>query len=212
MKTPSRTKNEAVGLNRRTFLERCGRWSVAVLLGTVGYHLGRAEEGRDEFTSPGFPRPPLPGACLEPSGAMEQTLAALVDTVVPGVETDPDGAPGALESCAMNLLLDDYYPFRSYASLIVSLVDVIAKQLYDSTFMEATYKQRLEVLVKAQEDLPVLRLAYRAIRSAFYGGAYNGIGLDYVGYPGPNLGYRHLAEASFRRPVCQELTEEGWMP
>lgn len=55
------------------------------------------------------------------------------------------------------------------------------------------------MLVRAEDKLPLLRLAYRAIRSAFYGGAYNGVGLDYLGYPGPNLGYRHLPECSFRR-------------
>jgi hypothetical protein len=212
MTAPPTEQRRSQPLDRRKFLARCGRWSVAVLLGSIGYHLGRAEEGLDEFTSPGFPRPPLPGACLEPVGTLEKTLAAVVDTVVPGTTTDPEGHPGALESCALNLLLDDFYPFRSYASLIVSLVDAIGQQLHASTFLDADYQQRLEVLIKAQEDLPVLRLAYRAIRSAFYGGAYNGIGLDFVGYPGPNLGYRHLPEASFRLPVCKELTEDGWMP
>ena len=70
----------------------------------------------------------------------------------------------------------------------------------------------MDVLVAVQETMPLLRLAYRAIRSAFFGGAYNGVGLDYVGYPGPNLGYRHVPEFSFRTPVCQELTTDGRMP
>ena len=74
------------------------------------------------------------------------------------------------------------------------------------------YQQRIDVLVAAVDKVPLLRLAYRAIRSAFFGGAYNGIGLDYVGYPGPNLGYRSIPEFSFRKAVCQELTADGRMP
>jgi hypothetical protein len=96
--------------------------------------------------------------------------------------------------------------------MIAALLDQTAKQAHGSTFVELGYEQRLDVLVRAEDKLPLLRLAYRAIRSAFYGGAYNGVGLDYLGYPGPNLGYRHLPECSFRRAVCTEASETGWLP
>ena len=199
-------------LSRRRFLRDMGGWSMGLLLAGVGGHLAMAETGDEAFEPPGFTRPPLAGACLEPVGDMEKTLAAVVDAVVPGPAMDPDGEPGALESCAMNLLGDDFYPFRDSARVIVTLMDHLARQDFGGSFVEITFEQRLAVLVKSQETLPVLRLAYRAIRSAFYGGAYNGVGLDYLGYPGPNLGYRHLEQASFRRPVCEEMTETGWMP
>jgi len=197
--------------DRREFLARMGRWSLGLLLSAAGLQIGRGARAGD-FASPGFPRPPLPGACLQPAGKVEETLAAVIDTVVPGPEVDPDGAPGALEACSLNLLLDEYYPLKSYASLVANLMDKLMEKRVGGAFVEASYADRLQVLVDAQESLPVLRLAYRAIRSAFYGGAYNGVGLDYVGYPGPNLGYRHLAEASFRKAVCQEMSETGWLP
>lgn len=195
-------------MKRREFLETMGTWSAGVLLSAVGLHVGRAQA--DGFDPGPYARPAVPGACLQPGTAAEETLAALVDAVVPGKDTDPDGAPGALDGCALNLLLDEYYPFKQYLSLIVTLVDGASGQEYGKTFLEADYEQRLKVLVDVQEMLPVLRLAYRAIRSAFYGGAYNGLGLEYLGYPGGNLGYRHLKEASFRKPVCKEMTD-GWM-
>jgi hypothetical protein len=196
-------------MKRREFLEKMGSWSAGVLLTAVGMHVGNAKAA--DFEPGLYPRQPLDGACLVPGSKEEQTLAALVDTVVPGRDTDPEGAPGALEGCALNLLLDEYYPFKDYLTLIVTLVDGAAKQSAGTTFLEATYEQRLKVLVEVQTMLPVLRLAYRAIRSAFYGGAYNGLGLQFLGYPGGNLGYRHLKEASFRKPVCKEMTD-GWMP
>lgn len=196
-------------MKRREFLEKMGTWSAGVLLSAVGMHMRGA--AADEFKPPGYPRKPLEGACLKFETGPEKTLAAIVDTVVPGPQTDPEGSPGALEGCALNLLLDEFYPFKEYMSLIVTLVDGAANQEYGVTFLDATYEQRLKVLVEVQAMLPVLRLAYRAIRSAFYGGAYNGLGLDYLGYPGGNLGYRHIQQASFGKPVCKEMTD-GWMP
>jgi len=199
-------------IDRREFLARLGRWSMGVLVSTASPRLLWAG-GRDEgFQSPGFPRIPIPGACLQPATQVEKTLAAIVDTVVPGPTTDPDGAPGALEACAMNLLADEFYPFKMYAGIITSLMDQLALAQHGAKFIDLTYEQRLTVLVEAQKTLPVLTLAYRAIRSAFYGGAYNGVGLDYLGYPGPNLGYRHLEEASFRKAVCKEMSGTGWLP
>jgi hypothetical protein len=196
---------------RREFLRRCGRWSAGVVLAAVGLHTVRADE-TEEFVSPGFPRPPLDGACLTPVSATEKTLAAMVDAVVPGAGSDPLGEPGALEGCAMNILLDEYYPFKEYAGLIVALLDKMATDAHGKLFADCPVEARVATLVEAQKLMPVLRLAFRAIRSAFFGGAYNGIGLDYVGYAGPNLGYRHIPEASFRRPVCAEASETGWLP
>jgi len=109
-------------------------------------------------------------------------------------------------------MLDDAYPFRGYAALIAKLMDQTAKQAHGKEFVELGYEQRLDVLQRAEETLPLLRLAYRAIRSAFYGGAYNGKGLAYLHYPGPNLGWRHLPEFSFRKAMSQEMSDTGWLP
>jgi len=195
-------------LDRRRFLRDAGGWALGLLAGSaaLGELRAAAEEGRV------YPRVPLPDACVPPETDVERTLAAILDTVVPGPELDPEGAPGALEACGLNLMLDDGFPFRAYAPMIATLMDQTARQAHGKAFLELGYEPRLDVLVKAEDKLPLLRLAYRAIRSAFYGGAYNGLGLDYLGYPGPNLGYRHLPDFSFRRPVCTEASTTGWLP
>jgi hypothetical protein len=210
--TPKQPKFIEVGLSRsdrRTFLKKMGQTVVGLLIAAAG---AGAVKAAGEFLSPGFTRPSLPNACMQPVGIVEETLAAMVDTLIPGPDTDPDGTPGGLESCAINLLLDDQYPFREQAQALAGLMDLLSLSNHGSSFIDLTYENRVDILVKVQEEMPLMRLAYRAIRSAFYGGAYNGIGLDYLGYPGPNLGYRHIPEASFRRPVCKEKTETGWMP
>jgi hypothetical protein len=195
-------------LDRRAFLERAGAWAMGIIVASAA-PLARAAE---PFRSPPFPRPAVPGACIVAETPMEKTLAAIVDAVVPGSESDPDGTPGALEGCAMNLMVDDTFPFRSYANLITTLMDGLAAQAHGAPFATLALDQRVGVLTAAQEELPLLKLAYRAIRSAYFGGAYNGVGLTAVGFPGPNLGYRHVAEFSFRKPVCKERTKDGWMP
>ena len=194
--------------SRRRFFETAGAWSLRLLCGSVAF---RAAAAAADGKLP-FGRAVVPGACIPPGTTTEITLASILDTVVPGQSTDPDGAAGAVEACAMNLLVDDAYPFRGYADLLVGLMDSLSVAKGGEAFVALDYDARLEVLVEAQEVLPLLRLAYRAIRSAFYGGAYNGVGLSYVGYPGPNLGYRHLPEFSFRKPVCKERSDTGWMP
>lgn len=196
-------------VDRRAFLKEMGTWSLGLLVGGAALE---AESRAGGFASSGFGRPALPGACIQPLSATEKTLAAVLDTVVPGKDTDPDGDPGALEACAMNLMVDEYYPFRGFADLFAALFDQLSEGDQGKPFVDLDYDQRLGIVVKVQHQMPLLKLAYKAIRSAFYGGSYNGVGLDYLGYPGPNLGYRHVAECSFRKPVCQEMTDEGWMP
>lgn len=199
-------------MDRRKFLAEMGGWSLAALLGTLEFGDREAKADGGGFVSPGFQRKVVPGACIQASTDTEKTLAAVLDTVVPGAETDPEGTAGAVEACSLNVLLDSTFPFLQYADLFAGMIDQISQDLHGSPFLALAYPQRIEVLVAAVDKVPLLRLAYRAIRSAFFGGAYNGIGLDYVGYPGPNLGYRHIAEFSFRAPVCEELTADGRMP
>ncbi|MBP7126895.1 hypothetical protein KBD49_11085 [Myxococcota bacterium] len=196
-------------MDRRRFLQESGTWALGILVGSVA-DLVRASP--EEWRIPGFPRKPLPGACLGAVTDVERTLEAALDAVVPGPSGDPEGAPGAIEACGMNILLDRSFPFLQYADLFALVLEGVAGEMFGRPFPDLTHGERVQVLVRAEETLPLLRLAWRAIRSAFFGGAYNGAGFDYVGYPGPNLGYRHVPECSFRVPVCRERTAEGWMP
>lgn len=202
---------DRISLERRCFLQRFGRISIGLVLSGTALNAFGGTSDPPPFQTPGFTRPSLPNACVNPRTDSELTLAAVIDTVVPGPETDPEGAPGGLEACAMNLLLDDYYPFKNLIDSLAGLIDAKAMP-HGGPFVELGYEARVKVIQETQEALPMLKLAFRAIRSAFYGGAYNGVGLEYLGYPGPNLGYSHIRDASFRRPVCRELSETGWMP
>lgn len=197
-------------MDRRDFLRTSGQGLMVWILQSIASDLVRA--ALPHHLGRPFARDPLPGACLSPLGQTEATLAAMLDTVVPGPATDPEGQPGALEACGMNILLDGSFPFRQYADLFAMLLDGMAEDARGRPFAELEYPDRLSVLLRAQEEMPLLRLAFRAVRSAFFGGAYNGVGLRYVRYPGPCLGWRHVAECSFREPVCRERTSEGWMP
>ena len=197
-------------MDRRDFLTTAGGGALALILEAVG--ASAAEAAVAGYAGTPFARDPIPGACLQPLGDVERTLAAMLDTVVPGPMNDPEGTAGALEACSMNILLDGSFPFRKYADMFALVLDGIATDAHGAALADLPYAQRLDVLVTAQDQLPLLRLAFRAVRSAFFGGAYNGIGLRYVGYPGPNLGWRHVPESSFRMAVCGERTETGWMP
>ena len=187
--------------DRRRFLATLGDWSLRVLV--AGFASGPLAAAA--FDAPPTRRRALPGACIPPETDVEKTLAALLDAVVPGGDSDPEGAAGAVEACAMNLLLDDAFPLREQAGLVAGLMDSLALTAHGQPFAALSIADRLVVLTEAEAALPLLRLAYRAVRSAFYGGAY-------MGFPGPNLGYRHLPEFSFREPVCRELTDTGYLP
>jgi len=162
-----------------------------------------------------WPRPdyePLEGACFEPSSEEERVIALLVDTVVPSAATDPDGVPGALDCCALNLIYDAFFPFQDYLGLIIPALKALAEQDFGRAFVDCDLEQRTEVLRQAEETVPIIRLAYRFIRSTFYGAAYTMRGTEYMGWPGPNLGYLDHPELSFREALADELTDDGNLP
>jgi hypothetical protein len=196
-------------MDRRRFLQESGTWALGLMVGSVA---GLARAVTPPWSIPAFARKPLSGACLKAVDNVQKTLEAALDAVVPGPLGDPEGAPGAIEACGMNILMDASFPFKQYADMFAMILEGLADQAYGKSFVDLDHDERVEVLVQAEHQLPLLRLAWRAIRSAFFGGAYNGHGFAYVGYPGPNLGYRHIPECSFRVAVCREMTTTGWMP
>ena len=198
-------------LDRRTFLRIASGGSLGAALAAL---LCRGPF-RQALASVEFPEPdhqPLEGACIAAASDDEKTVAAIVDTIVPGRTTDPTGAPGALESCAFNLIYDDFFPFAANLPLLLPLVDGLADQLYGKPFVNCSLEERTEVLKRAEETLPFIRLAYRFIRSAFYAGNYNYVGTTSIGWPGPNLGYVGHPDFTFGEPLAQELTVDGNLP
>ena len=198
-------------LDRRRFLELAGKVTFG---GAVAAAIFRGPM-RELWAGVKLPSPdhtPLAGACHKAETTEEMTVAAIVDTVVPGRQSDPSGAPGAIDSCALNLIYDEFWPFVSAMPLILSLVNNLASDDYSKTFLECDLEERTRVLAQAEDKLPLIRLAYRFIRSAFYAVNYNMVGGSYLNWPGPNLGYKDHPEMSFRQPVSKELTKDGNLP
>lgn len=152
--------------------------------------------------------------CEPPRSARDLTLLALAETVVPGYATDPSGAPGAVETCVLELLADDRYPAVGILPLVTSIADTTSQKLFGADFVALTPEQRFEVSLKAVDELPQITLFYKFIRSAFYTDALSWIGLDYMGYrlPPEGAGWVDAPDFSLRKPVCVELTDTGYLP
>lgn len=149
--------------------------------------------------------------CLEPVTYEEKCMEALIDTVVPGKKSDPTGAPGALECCALNIAYDRYFPIAAVAPAILESLNLLSKKKYNNDFPSLNLEQRTDVLATLEGEIPQVTLVLRFIRAAFYVGLYNDVGLKYLGYPGPNVGYIH-EDYTFGVPMAKELTETGNLP
>ena len=197
--------------DRRQFLKLVGQGTFGAALAAAIFH----GPLRKLYASVKYPDPdhqPLQGACVAALTEDEKKVAAMVDTVVPGRSTDPDGAPGALESCALNLIYDEFYPFVQALPVLLLLVDTLAGNLFSKTFVECDLKQRTKVLTEAEKQVAMVRLAYRFIRSTFYAATYNMVGAKFFNWPGPNLGYTQHQDFSFGRAMSRELTKDGNLP
>lgn len=149
--------------------------------------------------------------CLNPEEWHQKVLHAFCDTIVPGRNSDPEGSPGAIDVCALNLLYDDSLMFKKVAPLFAEIIEGRAREIYGRSFIHLSLQEREEVIEVCLEEQPLLILVIRLIKSAFYAGGYSSEGMKYMGYPGPNYGYFNDPEFSFRKPVSREKTEDGNM-
>lgn len=191
-------------LDRRAFLAtagRCGFWAlVASVAGPRGVSLAAS------------PRTPTPGFPVEGVSAEARTVAAVIETIVPGAATDAEGGPGALEAGALNLVYDAFYPVRPYLAPMVALLDAQARQRHGAPFAELAAPEREALLASVQETLPFLRHAWRFVRGVFFADLHDATGSTWLGFPGPNLGYVDHPEFSFRRALSDEETRDGNLP
>ncbi len=211
MEREKRTDIKVERNSRRDFLQTAGKATFGTALAAALFHGALGEL----YAKVRYPRPdhePVKGACAQPVSDEEKTVAAVVDTVVPGPESDPDGYPGALDSCALNLIYDEFYPFVSALPFLLAMVNKKADNKYSVKFVALDLAKRTEILKEAEDALPLMRLAYRFIRSAFYAANYNMVGAKHFGWPGPNLGYVEHADFTFGRAVSKELTKDGNLP
>lgn len=195
------------GLDRRAFLATSGKltfWGLVAAATGLRPAPAAAEEGMPKEPTPGFPV----GAVTNE----QQVIAAIIDTVLPAASSDPSGAAGAPEAGALNLSFDRYYPLRDFIPAIVLLVDGQARQTHGKAFAELDREPREALLAEVQESLPFLRHAYRFIRSVYYAALHGDVGSKALGFPGPNLGYVDHPDFSFRKPMSQELTSDGYLP
>lgn len=199
------------GVSRRAFLKIGGGAGIGAAF-AVALLRGPFRGARAAIQLPDPDVATLPGACFGPLTEEERIVAAMVDTVVPGRQSDPTGAPGALDTCALNLIYDEFWPFVDYLPVLLPLLDDTSRNRFEVGFADATLEQRTEVLRTVEGAVPFVRLAYRFVRSTFYAGMYNFEGTNYLGWAGPNLGYRDHEEFSFREPVSEELTTDGNLP
>lgn len=152
-----------------------------------------------------------PRACIDPESETERTLAAFVDAVVPGYGSDPDGAPGALDACGLNVVFDPALPLAALAGLLAMQLDATATRLHGKPFVELGLGDREDVLEDAEQDMPELTLAIRLARTAFYGAQYSDIAEQWLGVLGPSLGYLE-EDFTFLDPQSDEMTDDGNLP
>ncbi len=194
-------------VDRREFVRLAGGGAAGAMLACLLQACGQAEE--EGLAPPAVERLP----CRPAEDDMERTLLAMADTVVPGAGTDPDGTPGAVEACVLEVADDPDLPVAGLAVLLVGLVDGQASELYEGrTFLQLDLQERTRTLEAAEESLPLLTLAFRLFRAVYYAGLYSDLGPRAMGYPGGTTGYVDDPEFSFHEPIGAELTDDGNMP
>lgn len=124
------------------------------------------------------------------------TIQALCDTVIPS----SDGAPGAIESNAIDTINDPYYGLSQYIGEMVWDIDAATfwAHGYFDDFKNRSLAQRTTILeerlglawwspgsvfVDAYEGLIALT------KLNYFGGLENAVGTTYIGFPGPSAGY-----------------------
>ncbi len=189
-------------LNRRDFFKWIIRASVAA---TVFGLLDQISCGTVPQT--GVQTSPY----MVPQTADEKTVYALCDTVLPGRTSDPSGAPGAVDAGTMDFAYDKFYGVVQEFPLVLPLFNAEAQKQYGKPLYELDLAQRTTVLQNSETLLGLIDQIYMFLKGPFYIGMISTLGLEYMGDPGPNLGYRNQ-DFSFYKPMSTEITSDGNLP
>ncbi len=191
-------------LSRRDFFKWVFRASVmASLFGLI-----------DQISCGTLKLPPGQGSWfMQPQTEDEKTVYAICDTILPGTATDPGGAPGANDVGTLNVIYDKFYPAVQYLPAILVLIESAVQTTYGhgKKFYDLSMAQRTDLLAGIEGRLGIIDLLYKYIRAPFYVGILSNLGPQYMGYPGPNLGYREQ-DFSFHMPMSKEMTPNGNRP
>jgi len=134
-----------------------------------------------------------------------KTLMALIDTIVPGATLDPTGAPGGVEANTLLYLQKVErekllpLPFGLIKNLISGGINILSILRYQVSFHKLPLNKR-EKVARSLERIPGVHLFYKVLRAPFYTGSMNKVGFKYLGYPGPNNGYRDF---SFNKKMAE---------
>lgn len=151
-------------------------------------------------TKPYVESPDLPSLGGAPDTPEGRTVAAFLDTVVPGKHRDPTGAPGALDVSAAKEFFDPNTPVKNFVPLLVLVLDSVANSEHGAAFAELKPAQREEVLGKIEATLPEIGFAIQLAKVAYYASDEAG---RHLGYPGANAGYIDHPSFSFKRALAQ---------
>lgn len=137
------------------------------------------------------------------------TMAAFVDTIVPGSHRDPTGAPGALDVGAAAFFFDPDLPAAPLVPVMTLVLDNQAQALHSKIFSELVPSEREEVVTRVLLTATELTYAVLLAKIAFF--ASEGAA-EHLGYPGANLGYYDNENLTFGRAMATEITTDGNYP
>ena len=196
-------------LRRRAFVQALGVATSALLSSTLTSGC-KQETGPNEPPQPDaeqFDLPTLGGAPDTPQG---RTVAAFVDTVIPGKHRDPEGAVGGIDVGAPGLFFDPELPALPFVGVLVLVLDANTSALHQlPRFADATPSQRDQVVAQCLQETEVFAFAVQLAKLAYFASEP---AAAHLGYPGPNDGYVNDADFGFGMPMAQEMTADGNLP
>lgn len=155
---------------------------------------------------PSDPRVELPHLGGAPDTPQGWTIAAFVDTVVPGAHRDPTGAPGGIDVGAAALFYDPELPAAEFVPLLATFLDVNAANIASEEIFGTLTAAQREQALDAALDLELMDFAVQMAKLAYYSSPAAGC---HLGYPGPNPGYVDDPDFSFGVPLATEITDDG---
>lgn len=196
---------------RRNFIKRTGLFPLGLLFFGLNNDIFKAaiadtsiqfDEGIIDFSK-------LKNIDTSKPLAKNKTLLALIETIIPGKLTDPEQISGSMEAGALDLLEENHFDVKKYIPYLTYGLNAAARIKHGNKFEKLNREQREAILRKMELQLPYISLFIRYIKSPFFSGDFNNVGLDYLSYPGANDGYHHDSTRSFMEVVGFELTTTG---
>lgn len=161
----------------------------------------------DAAPPPIFDLPSLGGA---PDTEEGRTIAALVDTLIPGAHRDPTGAPGGIDVGAAALFFDPLLPAAQFVPILSLVLDQTSRRLFaPRRFVHLVPTEREDVVARALIDVEVFEFAVLLAKLAYF--SSDGAAA-HLGYPGANPGWVHDPDFTFGTPMATEITTDGNLP